>query len=171
QETGKVEKNFLRSGKIVDYSCSIYTSFTHLHIITTRLYVCDHLSELVSAAEEAVNDVKVWTPGDTVVLISGGYTVATSAETAFDTDGFTEAEYIEHVKATSGNLPLVFNWQVNLLPDVYETRDKHPKHIRQGLVNGQDRDRYMKQVKLNQEFIKKWVSSSPVNTSTWVALV
>ncbi|KAI3615522.1 histidine kinase [Moniliophthora roreri] len=189
----------------------IYTSFTLLHTISTRLYVCDHLSELVSAAEEAVNDVKVWSPGDTVVLISGtlnciravgGYTVATSAETAFDTDGFIEAEYIEHAKATSGNLPLAYNsfkvagWYclgyikeaASLGFQVYETRDKHPNHrhiryglffhslailgcIRQGLVNGQDQDRYMKQVKLNQEFIKKWISSSPVNTSTWVALV
>ncbi|KAJ8091389.1 Chk1 protein kinase [Marasmius tenuissimus] len=43
--------------------------------------------------------------------------------------------------------------------------------IRQGVVGTADRDLYLKQVKINQEFIKKWVSSSPTNTSTWVAIV
>ncbi|KAK7029643.1 Chk1 protein kinase [Paramarasmius palmivorus] len=192
----------------------IYTSFTILHMISTRLYVCDHLNELIIAAEEGVNDVKLWSPGDTVVLVKGtlncvralgGYTIAASAETAFDTDTFNEAEYLGQIQATSGNLPLALNWYNSFKVvglyclgyireaaalgfQVYETRDKHPNHrhvryglffhslamlacIRQGYVAGHERDRYLKQVKCNQEFTNKWVSSSPVNTSTWIALV
>ena len=31
--------------------------------------------------------------------------------------------------------------------------------------------RYMQQIEANQSYIKKWLSPSPVNNSTWVALV
>ncbi|KAL0581381.1 Chk1 protein kinase [Marasmius crinis-equi] len=192
----------------------IYTSFASLHMVATRLYVCDHLGELVTAAEESVNDIKLWSPGASVALAAGtlnciralgGYTFATSPSTAFDTEGFNEADYVHGLEATTGNIPLVMNWYnsfkvvglyclghikeaATLGFQVYETRDKHPNHrhvryglffhslamiacIRQGAVGTVDRDSYLKQVRVNQEFIKKWVSSSPTNTSTWVAIV
>ncbi|KAF9258589.1 dual-domain HisK/Mak2 protein kinase [Marasmius fiardii PR-910] len=192
----------------------IYTSFASLHMESTRLYVCDHLGELVTAAEETVNDIKLWSPGDTVSLAQGvlnciralgGYTFANSATTAFDTETFIESEYLDHIQATSGNLPLVFNWYNSFKVvgwyclghikeaaalgfQVYETRDKHPNHrhiryglffhslamiacIRQRIVSASDRELYLHQVNLNQEFIKKWVSSSPINTGTWVAII
>ncbi|KAG7090785.1 hypothetical protein E1B28_009870 [Marasmius oreades] len=192
----------------------IYTSFASLHMISTRLYVCDHLNELVAAAEETVNDIKLWSPGDTVSLAHGvlnciralgGYTFSNSASTAFDTESFKESKYLEHVQTTSGNIPLVFNWYNSFKVvgwyclghikeaaalgfQVYETRDKHPNHrhiryglffhslamidcIRRGIVSETDRELYLKQVNINQEFIKKWVSSSPINTSTWVAII
>ncbi|KAF9498170.1 dual-domain HisK/Mak2 protein kinase [Pleurotus eryngii] len=72
--------------------------------------------------------------------------------------------------------------------EVYRTRDKHPNHrhvryslffhslamiacIRGGQLDQDDRATYFKQVELNQQYIRKWLSPSPVNTSTWVAIV
>ncbi|KAF8823868.1 hypothetical protein HHX47_DHR9000114 [Lentinula edodes] len=133
----------------------------------------------------------------------GGYTLASSPETAFDTDTFKEHEYLERVKAVSGNEELVLNWYnafkvvglycLGFVDDaaelgfyVYRTRDRHPKHIRyslffhslsliaclkQGGVSKEKHNRYLSQVNINQELIKKWVSSSAVNNSHWVALV
>ncbi|TFK57700.1 histidine kinase [Heliocybe sulcata] len=133
----------------------VYTGFASLHGIGTRIYICDHLTELVPAAEESVNDIKLWTPGaDAIVLAMGhlnlvralgGYTYASSPETCFDTDNFKESEYAESVPATSGNIPLAMNWYnafkvvafyclgfadraAELGFFVYQTRDKHPNH-------------------------------------------
>ncbi|KAJ8091390.1 Chk1 protein kinase [Marasmius tenuissimus] len=97
----------------------IYTSFASLHMIATRLYVCDHLNELVTAAEESVNDIKIWSPSATVALATGtlnciralgGYTFGNSARTAFDTETFNESEYLQEIESAPGNLPLVLNW-------------------------------------------------------------
>ncbi|EPQ61132.1 hypothetical protein GLOTRDRAFT_113578 [Gloeophyllum trabeum ATCC 11539] len=133
----------------------VYTGFASLHTIQTRIYICDHLSELVPAAEESVNDIKLWTPGaDAIVLAMGqlnlvralgGYTYAGSPDTCFDTENFKESEYTEEVRHTSGNLPLTMNWYnsfkvvgffclgyvdraAELGFAVYETRDNHPNH-------------------------------------------
>ncbi|PPQ67388.1 hypothetical protein CVT25_005967 [Psilocybe cyanescens] len=71
---------------------------------------------------------------------------------------------------------------------VYKTRDSHPNHrhiryalffhslaliscIRNGLISGNQRATYLNQISLNQNYIRKWLSSSPVNVSTWIALV
>ncbi|KAI0063199.1 STKc type histidine kinase [Artomyces pyxidatus] len=71
---------------------------------------------------------------------------------------------------------------------IYETRDRHPNHrhtryslffhslamvacIRDGYATEGMRDRYLKQIQANQAYIRKWLSPSPVNTTTWVALV
>lgn len=40
----------------------------------------------------------------------GGYSLAYSAETIYDTDTFKETEYLVHVEATSGNILLAMNW-------------------------------------------------------------
>ena len=40
----------------------------------------------------------------------GGYTTATSADTAFDTYRFREQDYLEKIRKSAGNLPLVLNW-------------------------------------------------------------
>lgn len=40
----------------------------------------------------------------------GGYTVSSSAATAFDTDGFKDIDYVAHVIRTSGNVPLALGW-------------------------------------------------------------
>ncbi|KAJ7124823.1 hypothetical protein C8R43DRAFT_1090617 [Mycena crocata] len=72
--------------------------------------------------------------------------------------------------------------------EVYATREKHPnhRHVRYGLFfhslalisfirtnNPAEniRRRYLEQVNLNQRYISRWRSPSPVNNSTWVALV
>ncbi|KAJ3713607.1 histidine kinase [Lentinula raphanica] len=188
----------------------IYTGFSTLYMISTRLFVCDYLSELVTAAEESLNDVQLSAPGEIAVLAQGtlnciralgGYTLATSAETAFDTETFKEREYLEKVKAHSGNEELVLNWYVvgyyclgfveeaaELGFYVYKTRDRHPNHrhiryglffhslsliacLKQGGASKEKQTRYLNQVNANQELIKKWVSSSAVNNSHWVALV
>ncbi|KAI0271645.1 histidine kinase [Gloeopeniophorella convolvens] len=71
---------------------------------------------------------------------------------------------------------------------IYETRDRHPNHrhtryalffhslamiacIREEHVTYELRARYFDQVEANQAYIRRWLSPSPVNTSTWVALV
>ncbi|KAJ7151534.1 hypothetical protein C8R46DRAFT_1166444 [Mycena filopes] len=72
--------------------------------------------------------------------------------------------------------------------ELYATRDKHPNHrhvryglffhslaligcLRAGTHSDDMRRRYLDQVHLNQRYISRWRSPSPVNTSTWVALV
>ncbi|KII94402.1 hypothetical protein PLICRDRAFT_695401 [Plicaturopsis crispa FD-325 SS-3] len=193
----------------------IYTSFAAICTIQTRLFICDHISELVVAATECVKDVTLWSPGsDSIVLATallnciraiGGYTYANSPETAFDMDTFTESEYVTHVNTTSGNVPLAMNWYNSFKVAglfclgyveeaaalgflVYNTRDRHPNHrhiryalffhslamiacIRKDNLTQDLRSDYLKQIDLNQAFIRKWLSPSPVNTSTWVSLV
>ncbi|KAJ7922998.1 hypothetical protein B0H13DRAFT_1981220 [Mycena leptocephala] len=193
----------------------VYTSFASIHLVLTRLFVCEHLTELVIAAEECLTDVSQWAPkGPAPVLAQanlncvralGGFTIADSAATAFDTESFTENDYQRHIHETSGNVPLAMNWYDSMKLvglfclgyasdaamlgfDLYATRDKHPnhRHVRYGLFfhslaligclragNPSDdvRRRYLEQVRLNQKYISRWRSPSPVNTSTWVALV
>uniref|UniRef100_A0A8H8CPK9 Histidine kinase n=1 Tax=Psilocybe cubensis TaxID=181762 RepID=A0A8H8CPK9_PSICU len=117
-----------------------------------------------------VSDIKISTPtGEHLVLatailncirVLGGYTQAETVDTIFDTDNFVESKYLERIHETSGNISMSLNWYdsfkvvsffcvghvkeaANLGFSVYKTRDSHPK----------------------------WLSSSPVNVSTWVALV
>ncbi|KAF8167825.1 hypothetical protein B0H34DRAFT_645007 [Crassisporium funariophilum] len=71
---------------------------------------------------------------------------------------------------------------------VYQTRSVHPNHrhvryalffhslamiacIRNGLVTVDQRASYLDQISANQQYIRKWLSPSPVNASTWIALV
>ncbi|KAJ6501559.1 dual-domain HisK/Mak2 protein kinase [Mycena vitilis] len=193
----------------------VYTSFASIHWVLTRLFVCEHLSESVIAAEECLADVTQWAPkGPATVLAQaivncvralGGFTIANSAATAFDTDTFTESDYQRHIHETSGNLPLALNWYDSMKVvglfclgysseaamlgfELYKTRDKHPnhRHVRYGLFfhslalighlrtqhpTDDIRRRYLDQVHLNQKYLSRWRSPSPVNTSTWVALV
>ncbi|KAJ3894889.1 hypothetical protein GG344DRAFT_62575 [Lentinula edodes] len=144
-----------------------------LYMISTRLFVCDYLSELVTAAEEVgtLNCIRAL----------GGYTLASSPETAFDTDTFKEHEYLERVKADSGNEELVLNWynafkdsltmQLNWVFMCIEPETDIQTCLKQGGVSKEKHNRYLSQVNINQELIKKWVSSSAVNNSHWVALV
>ncbi|KAH7929368.1 dual-domain HisK/Mak2 protein kinase [Leucogyrophana mollusca] len=192
-----------------------YTGFASIHYIITRLYVCDHLSELVLAAEECVSDVDVWTPGGDAnncaravlncIRALGGYTNAESIETVFDSDNFVESEYLRQIQKNAGNLDLSLNWYnafklvglfctgfveaaAELGFSVYDGRLCHPNHrhsryaaffhslaliasLRTGNLSSEDRSRYLKQVDLNQAFVRKWLSPSPVNTGAWVALV
>ncbi|KAI0666240.1 histidine kinase [Trametes maxima] len=192
----------------------IYTSFGTAHLTVTRLYICDHLSELVVAAEEALSDITLWAPsGDIAVLAQGtlnciralgGYTIAQSAETAFDTETFKEADYLAHLDA-SGTIKVAMNWynafkvvglfSLGFVEEaaqlgfyVYETRDSNPNHrhtryslffhtlaliqcLRKGGQVPEECSRFYKQIEANQSYIRKWLSPSPVNTSTWVALI
>ncbi len=83
------------------------------------------------AAEEAVSDISLWAPsGDIAVLAQGtlnciraigGYTIAQSADTAFDTETFKESEYLAQVEAL-GTIKVAMNWYVcfeHLLPSRY----------------------------------------------------
>ncbi|KAF7367339.1 Histidine kinase [Mycena sanguinolenta] len=193
----------------------VYTSFASIHLVLSRLFVCEHMNELIVAAEECVADVCQWAPkGPATVLAQanlnciralGGYTTASSAADVFDTETFIESDYQRHIHETSGNLPLALNWYNSMKVvglfclgfhseaailgfEVYATRDKHPnhRHVRYGLFfhslallgclragnpSEDIRRRYLDQVHLNQKYISRWRSPSPVNTSTWVALV
>ncbi|KAJ6626914.1 dual-domain HisK/Mak2 protein kinase [Mycena sp. CBHHK59/15] len=175
----------------------VYTSFANIHLILTRLFVCEHLTELVIAAEECLVDVNQWAPkGPATVLAMGtlnciralgGYTIADSAETAFDTETFKESDYKLQIHTTSGNLPLALNWYIvglfclGFLPEaatlgfeLYATRDKHPNHrhvryglffhslalvacIRGGKLPEDARRRYLDQVNFNQAYIARCV--------------
>ncbi|KAJ2919335.1 hypothetical protein MD484_g1075, partial [Candolleomyces efflorescens] len=194
---------------------SIYTSFAIIHITITKLYICDHLAELVTSAEECLNDVGLLTPGgEPVILANGvlncirvlaGHTNTHNAHTLFDTDNFVESDYVAQIHQKSGNLPMTLNWYNSFKVvsyfcvgyydeaaalgfSVYETRMAHPNHrhvryalffhnlamvacIRKGSLSGNLRAKYFSQIKLNQAFIRKWLSASPVNTSTWVAII
>ncbi|KAJ7748524.1 hypothetical protein DFH07DRAFT_747280 [Mycena maculata] len=215
-----IRANVYRMQMAIQYGHSagdrVYTSFASIHSVLTRLFVCEHLTELVVLAEECLSDVNQWaSKGPTTVLAMGnlncvralgGLTIADSAATAFDTDSFIESDFYRHIHETSGNLPLALNWSMNMTIvvglfclgyvseaaslgfNVYATREKHPNHrhvrytlffhslsligcIRAGTLSDDLRRRYLDQVQLNQRFISKWRSPSPVNTSTWVALV
>ncbi|KAJ7022028.1 hypothetical protein C8F04DRAFT_1139170 [Mycena alexandri] len=193
----------------------VYTSFASIHLVLTRLFVCEHLSEVVVAAEECLADVSQWAPKGPATALAmgnlncvraiGGFTISNSADTAFDTETFKESDYQRHIHETSGNVPLALNWYnamkvvglfcvgyssqaATLGFDLYATRDKHPNHrhvryalffhslamigcLRAGILSDETRRRYLDQVHLNQKYISRWRSPSPVNTSTWVALV
>ena len=111
------------------------------------------VSELVIAAEEALSDITLWAPsGDMSILAQGtlnciraigGYTVAGTPETAFDTEGFNEAEYLVQLESVE-QLRVAMNWYnsfkvvglycLGFLEEaaklgfyVYETRDTNPK--------------------------------------------
>ncbi|KAA1468392.1 histidine kinase [Dentipellis sp. KUC8613] len=193
----------------------VYASFASYYIIETKLFSCEHLEELVIAAEESFNDIKLWTPhGDSTIFAMGllnciralgGWTTASSADTIYDTDTFVEREYLAHVSTASGNLAMVMNWYNSFKVvalfclgftreaaalgfDVYNSRSKHPNHrhnryalffhslamiacVRDNLVDDLAKKRYIRQIPINQSYIRRWLSPSPVNTSTWVALV
>ncbi|KAF8973859.1 dual-domain HisK/Mak2 protein kinase [Flammula alnicola] len=206
-----IRANLPRLEQAVKYGNSagdrIYTSFASIHTIITKFYVSEHLSELVSAAEECISDVKLLTPGGEQLVLAtailncirvlGGYTHAESVKTVFDTDNFVESKYLEQIHQTSGSLSLVLNcyFSVGYIREaaslgfsVYQTRDSHPNHrhvryalffhnlamiacIRNGFVTGDERATYLNQVNVNQAYIRKWLSSSPVNVGTWIAIV
>ncbi|CAL1696704.1 unnamed protein product [Somion occarium] len=196
----------------------IYTCFASIHITKIKLYICEHLSELLVLAEESLSDITLWSnDGDLTILAQGqlnciralaGCTYAQSADTAFDTDTFTEKEYLEYIHEKCGNLPVTMNWYNSMKVaglfclgfvdeaaelgfSVWRTRDKHPKgfshrHIRyslffhslamiaclrKGHLMDAVRHRYLKQIEANQSYIRKWLSPSAVNTSTWVAII
>lgn len=194
---------------------SIYTSFANIHIIITKLYTCEHLSELIVSAEECLNDVGLLTPGGEPIILAngvlnlirviGGYTNTKSAKNLFDTPNFVESDYVGQIHQTSGNIAMALNWYdsfklvgyfcvgyyeeaASLGFAVYDTRMAHPNHrhvryalffhnlamiacIRRGNVTSAIRAKYFTQIKANQAYIRKWLSASPVNTSTWVAII
>ncbi|KAH8086606.1 histidine kinase [Cristinia sonorae] len=214
-----IRSNLPRAEDALKYGQSagdrIYTCFSSVQIIQIKLYVCEHLSELVIAAEESLADVTLWSNGGDPTVFAqahlnciralAGYTDTTSAETAFDTATFCEREYLLGIAERSGNLPVVMNWYnafkvvglfcLGFAPaaaelgfEVYATRDKHPnhRHIRYGLffhslamitcireenLSTAARARFLKQIDANQSYIRKWLSPSAVNNSTWVAIV
>ncbi|KAF8349828.1 hypothetical protein F5887DRAFT_942564 [Amanita rubescens] len=164
----------------------IYTSLASIHALLIRLYSCEHLGELLVAAEECVNDVRLWAPlGDPVILAMGvlnciralgGQSHGTTAETAFDTDSFVEREYLS-------NLVGLFcigyiDRAIELGFQVYETRNGYPnhRHVRYALFfHSLAMTARLKKGEISDHrrnaYIKKWLSPSPVNVSTWVALV
>ncbi|KAJ7456503.1 dual-domain HisK/Mak2 protein kinase [Mycena latifolia] len=193
----------------------VYTSFASVHLVLTRLFVCEHCNELVIAAEECLSDVNQWAPKAPATALAmanlnliralGGFTISDSVATAFNTETFTESDFLRHIHETSGNVPLALNWYNSLKVvglfslgyiseaaelgfDSFKTRDMHPNHrhvrygmffhslaligcLRTGIISDDLRRRYMEQINLNQRYISRWCSPSPVNTSTWVALV
>ncbi|OBZ79765.1 Peroxide stress-activated histidine kinase mak2 [Grifola frondosa] len=213
-----IRANLARLEEALKYGQSsgdrVYTSFSSAHMIVTRLYICDHISELVIAAEESLADIKLWTPSGHIAILAqgtlnciramGGFTLARSAETAFDTANFKESEYLAEIEA-EGNLAVALNWYnsfklvgyfcLGYVEEaaalgfyVYETRDRNPNYrhtryalffhslamincLRKGGLSKELRNRYLKQIEINQSYIRKWLSPSPINTSAWVALV
>ncbi|PCH33241.1 hypothetical protein WOLCODRAFT_21861 [Wolfiporia cocos MD-104 SS10] len=214
-----IRANLVRLEEAIKFGQSagdrIFTAFAKVHLMQTRLWICDHISETVLAAEECVSDVSQLAPsGDITILAQGilnciralgGYTFAHSAETIFDTESFVENEYLARSAETCGNLEVAVTWYqsykvvglfclgfskeaASLGFTIYNTRDKHPNHrhtryalffhclamiqcLRQNDISSEIRNRYLRQIDLNQAYVRKWLSPSPVNTSAWVALV
>lgn len=132
-----------------------FTALARIHLIEARLYVCCHLTELVTQAEECLNDIQATVPGTSVAIPAqavlnclralGGFTHGDSAETVFDTEFFVEKEYLEQITANSGNAALTISWYnafkipalyclgyveaaAKLGFDVYIHRNLHPNH-------------------------------------------
>ncbi|EPS99596.1 hypothetical protein FOMPIDRAFT_1147208 [Fomitopsis schrenkii] len=214
-----IRTNLTRLEEALKYGQSagdkIYTSFASIHLLQTKLWICEHVSELVVNAEECVGDVSQWTPSGDLSIVAqgilncvralGGYTYAESPAAAFDTETFNENEYFTRISAICGTPDVALSWYqaykvVGLFCLgfaieaaalgfwVYDTRDKHPNHrhtryslffhtlamiqcIRAGDLDQETRSKYLKQIDLNQSYIRKWLSPSPVNTSAWVALI
>ncbi|KAI0793300.1 histidine kinase [Abortiporus biennis] len=214
-----IRSNLARAEDALKYGKSagdkIYTCLSSIFIVQIKLFICEHLTELVVQAEESLADVTLWTTNFDLKIFSqgqlnciralAGNTFATSAETAFDTETFNEVEFLQAVQEKAGNIAVTMNWYnsfklvglfclgftceaAELGFEVYETRDKHPNHrhiryalffhslamiacIREGMISTTDRNRYLRQIDTNQSYIRKWLSPSAVNTSTWVALV
>ncbi|KAJ3575904.1 hypothetical protein NP233_g779 [Leucocoprinus birnbaumii] len=211
-----LSSNLERLGEAIRYGETagdrLYTGFAVLHSICIRLYICDHLSDVVVSAEEAATDANLWLPQREagVLLIGvlncirvyGGYSKSDTATALFDVDGFVEKDFVENIHETSGNVALAMSWYnsfklasyfcvgyteeaAKLGFSLFQDRAAHPKHIRYGLffhslaliacirqgVSPRTRAEYLKQVHANQAYLKRWVSPSPVNSSSWVALV
>ncbi|KAH8834919.1 dual-domain HisK/Mak2 protein kinase [Flagelloscypha sp. PMI_526] len=132
-----------------------FTALARIHLIEARLYVCEHLSELVTQAEECLNDIQATVPGTSVAIPAqavlnclralGGYTSGSTPETVFDTPTFSEQRYLEEITANSGNEKLTVSWYtafkipalyclghylkaVELGFDVYAHRNLHSNH-------------------------------------------
>ncbi|KAH9921391.1 histidine kinase [Fomitopsis serialis] len=217
-----IRANLTRLEEALKYGQSagdkIYTSFASIHLLQTRLWICEHVSELVVNAEECLSDVSQWAPSGDLSIVAqgkktrgilncvraiGGYTYAESPAAVFDTETFNETEYFARASEACGTPDVALSWYkaykvVGLFClgfaneaaalgfCVYDTRDKHPKHtryslffhvlamiqcIRAGDLDVETRSKYLKQIELNQSYIRKWLSPSPVNTSAWVALI
>ncbi|KDR85277.1 hypothetical protein GALMADRAFT_218372 [Galerina marginata CBS 339.88] len=177
-----IRANLPRLEQAVKYGNSagdrIYTSFASIHSIITKFYVSEH-------------------PILNCIRVLGGFTHSDSVDTIFDTDSFVESKYLERIHETSGNLSLSLNCYfcvghvkeaATLGFSVYRTRDAHPNHrhiryalffhnlamvacLRNGFITGDQCSAYLGQIKANQAYIRKWLSSSPVNVSTWISLV
>ncbi|KAI6136939.1 STKc type histidine kinase [Pisolithus sp. B1] len=192
-----------------------YTCFVSVYAVLARLYTCEHLSDLMVAAEECTSDVDAWTPNSDVTILAqgllnciramGGYTDASSVDTVFNTDTFDDKEYQKRITQITGNSLLSLGWYnafkvvalyctgffdaaAELGFMVYDVRGCHPNHrharysaffhslaliacLRRGDLDPKTRTRYVGQVMKNQAYIRRWLSSSPVNTGTWIALV
>ncbi|TFY70056.1 hypothetical protein EVJ58_g22 [Rhodofomes roseus] len=212
-----IRANLTRLEEALKYGQSagdkIYTSLASIHLTQTKLWICEHVSELVVRAEECLGDVSQWAPsGDMSILAQGvlnciraigGYTYAESPAAAFDTETFNESEYFARASEACGTPDVALSWYqaykvVGLFClgfaneaaalgfYVYDMRDKHPKHtryslffhamamiqcIRGGDLDSETRTKYLKQIELDQSYIRKWLSPSPVNTSAWIALI
>lgn len=188
----------------------VYTSFASVHAVLTRLCIGEHLGELIILAEECASDVGIWNPnGESLVLAIGilnlvrllrGYTHASSAQTAFNTDTFNEQNYLAEIQATSGNLTLILNWYnsfkvvgyfcVGYIEEsailgfsVFQTRYIHPnhRHIRFALFfHSLAMIACIRKGNLTEECRDNYLAQirenqayirNPVNASVWVALV
>ncbi|KAF8912937.1 dual-domain HisK/Mak2 protein kinase [Gymnopilus junonius] len=185
-----IRANLPRLEQAVKYGNSagdrIYTSFASIHSIITRFYVAEHresllITHLASLTLHCVNDIKLSTPGGehliqaTAILncirVLGGFTRADSVDTVFDTESFVESKYLERIYETSGNLSLSLNCHRHIRYALFFHSLSLIACVRSGLVDREQHPTYLGQVKANQTYIRKWLSASPVNVSTWIALI
>ncbi|KAG6919550.1 hypothetical protein DXG01_004213 [Tephrocybe rancida] len=216
-----IRVNIARLERAIKYGDGAGDRVMHRELATPGSFIICFLTrfkrvgELVEAAEECFNDVKIWgEAGDPALLVVGvlnciralgGYTNAQSPDTLFDTDSFKEKSFLEHVSMTSGSSIVLLSWynafkvvsffctgHINEAAElgfsVFAYRQGHPNHrhiryslffhslamiacIRKGRLAEDTRTRYLSQIRENQGYIRRWLAPSPVNASTWVALV
>ncbi|KZT42789.1 hypothetical protein SISSUDRAFT_979545 [Sistotremastrum suecicum HHB10207 ss-3] len=143
----------------------IYAGFAALHQAACRIFVCEPLQELVPLTEELINDIKIWTPASPNYMLPQtlliylhalcGDTISKTAETAFDYEGFSEAEHVRTIYEKAGNVEMDLNWYAPFAQPwiaglyclgwfeaaaelgfrLYENRLCHPnhRHVRYGL--------------------------------------
>ncbi|KAI0809255.1 histidine kinase [Irpex lacteus] len=193
-----IRANIPRLEDALKYGQSAGDSFSSLHLVQTRLFVCDHLSELVLAAEESLSDVTLWSQNNDLIAFCqaqlncirafAGHTMTGSAEVAFNTEDYNDTEFLAQVQVPALYCLGFSAKAAELGFYVFDTRDKHPNHrhiryglffhslalidcIRNGHLSQETYERYMEQIEANQSYLRKWLSPSPVNNSTWIALV
>jgi hypothetical protein len=75
-DTVHIRSNIPRLEEAIRYGESagdrLYQSLASIHAILTRLYICEHLSDVLVSAEECLNDVKRWGQGKDLVMLAAG---------------------------------------------------------------------------------------------------
>ncbi|KAI0028278.1 histidine kinase [Vararia minispora EC-137] len=99
-----------------------YGSLASLYMIQTKLFTCEHLDELVTAAEESCNDITLWAPEGHIGFFAtsllcciralSGATVNTSPSMVYDTLTFSEEAFLSRMITFQNGAAITMAWWV-----------------------------------------------------------